>query len=128
MNILLEKMNLDASIQWPGQNSSKRRKMKDRFKGNYMYIVSIIDYANILREEPLMIWGGRAKAGKKTQLLLAQEKKLNSTTWKKKKTQLNNLEEKKTQLNNPEEKKTQLNNPEEKKLNSTTWKKKKVQR
>ncbi len=61
--------------------------------------------------------GGPGKSGeKKTQRLLAQEKKtqlnnpeekkLNSTTWKKKKTQLNNLEEKK-------------------KLNSTTWKKKK---
>ena len=38
-----------------------------------------------IREEPLMIWGvARAKAGKKTHRLLAQEKK--------------------TQLNNPEEK------------------------
>ncbi len=27
------------------------------------------------REEPLMIWGGRAKAGKKIQRLLGQEKK-----------------------------------------------------
>ncbi len=65
-----------------------------------------------------MIWGGGSgKSGKKkTQRLLAQEKKnstqqprrkknstqqpgrkkkLNSTTWKKKKSQLNNLEEKK---------------------------------
>ncbi len=34
--------------------------------------------ASHFREEPLMIWGGaRAKAGKKTQRLLAQEKKLN---------------------------------------------------
>ncbi len=58
-----------------------------------------------------MIWGARAKAGKKTQRLLAQEKK----------TQLNNLEEKKTQLNNLEEKKTQL----KKSSTASCWGKKK---
>ena len=44
-----------------------------------------------------MIWEARAKAGKKTQLPLAWEKKLN------------NLEEEKTQLNNLEEKKIIMN-------------------
>ena len=44
-----------------------------------------------------MVWGGgsRAKAGKKTQRLLAQEKKLNSITRKKKKVQRLVAEEKK---------------------------------
>ncbi len=46
----------------------------------------------LIREEPLMIWGGaQAKSGKKTQRLLAREnstqqpgrKKNKSTTWKK---------------------------------------------
>ncbi len=48
----------------------------------------VLQFHMYLREEPLMIWGGgaRAKAGKK---------KLNGYSPRKKKTQLNNPEEKK---------------------------------
>ena len=55
----------------------------------------------VVREEPLTIWGGRAKSGKK-----------NSTATR---------AEKKTQLNNPEEKKrVQRLVAEEKKLNANS--------
>ena len=76
-----------------------------------LYICSSIN----VREEPIMIWGGgtRAKAGKKTQRLLAQGKK----------TQLNNLEEKKNSTQQPG-KKIQQQVGQEKKLNSRlAWKK-----
>ena len=52
-----------------------------------------------------MIWGGRAKAGKKTQGYSRRKKKLNSTTRKREKTQLNNLEGKKSSTQQPERKK-----------------------
>ena len=57
--------------------------------------------------------GGLGKSGeKKTQLLLAWEKKLNSTTWKKKKLNSTTWKNKKTQLNNLEEKKNSTHQPE----------------
>ncbi len=68
-----------------------------------------------LREEPLMIWGGGCKSDKKNSMATRPgKKKLNSTTRKKKKTQLKKIKlncrlarKEKTQLPVGQEKKTQ---------------------